>query len=214
MALVKWDRISLKRGDRELFHDFTLEVPEQSGPFGILGPSGSGKTSLLWAAAGLIPLQSGHITVAGRDIQTLTPRKRAQTLGLVFQDFQLFPHLSVAENIELAPQIHGLDQRKPKDRASIWLEKLGLAGFESRRPHELSGGQKQRVAIARALILEPRVLFLDEPSASLDEKATLDLAKLLADLQKQTQIIVVSHDRVFVDALCTHQFWLSEGQKT
>lgn len=177
-------------------------------PFAIVGESGSGKSTLLMTALGLITPESGQVQICKLDIARLTPSARAHLAGLVFQDFQLFPHLSVIQNIELAPRYHRLPMSAEK--AQELLEHLNIASLKDRYIHELSGGQKQRVAIARSLILEPKILFFDEPSSALDPETTRDLAVLLKNINEKTQVVIVSHDRNFIDACCTRGIRLKD----
>lgn len=196
MALIELSNVQAVRGRTTILRDVSLRI-EKSGPFAIVGESGSGKTTLLLCATGLLRPAAGEIRVEGR-------------VGLVFQDYQLFPHLTVRENVMLAPRLSGAgtDER----RATELLEALRIGDLADRRPHELSGGQKQRVAIARSLILEPVVLFLDEPSAALDERTTRELAELLKSLSDRVQIVVVSHDLSFVRACCERGARMDHGR--
>ncbi len=185
---------------------------EKGSPFAIVGRSGSGKTTLLMALAGLWPIDAGSVKVDSTVLSDLSPRDRARQIGIVFQDHQLFPHLTALENVALAPRLAG---RAGSDEAARkLLGDLGLDGLAARRPHELSGGQKQRVAIARTLVLEPRVVLFDEPSAALDPKTSRDLAALLVALGDRTQVIVVSHDIAFVGECCDRGIRLEGGTIT
>jgi ABC-type sulfate/molybdate transport systems ATPase subunit len=195
-ALIVVERLRVERGGRSILHDVQLTVAK-GPPFAIVGPSGSGKTTLLFALAGLIRPAGGTTTIAGQHLDELPPRARAARLGVVFQDFQLFPHLTVFENLTLAPRLHARPGYARAARAM--LDELSIGALADRRPHQISGGQKQRVAIARSLVLEPSVLFFDEPSAALDEGTTRELAELLLRLNERIQIVVVSHDRAFVE---------------
>ncbi|MBI3725314.1 amino acid ABC transporter ATP-binding protein [bacterium] len=173
----------------------------------ILGSSGAGKTTLLRCLVGLEAFDSGKITVDGVEVlgQDRLPGKSARAealrqlrsrVGLVFQSFELFPHLSVLENLTLAPVlVKGLSRNVAEDRAHVLLKQVGLAEKGSAYPDHLSGGQKQRVAIARALAVEPRVLLYDEPTSALDPSLKHEIAETLRGL-KPTGItqIVVTHD--------------------
>lgn len=205
------DSLRVRRGGRVVLDGLDLRV-DDGAPFAIAGESGSGKTTLLFAVAGLMPVDHGVVTIAGRRLDDLTARERARVVGLVFQDHQLFPHLTALENVALAPRLHG--DADPEREARALFAQLGLEGLEPRRPHELSGGQKQRVAIARSLVLRPRVLLFDEPSAALDPKTTRELADLLAELAGAIQIVIVSHDRELVERCCPRGVRLDSGRIT
>jgi len=166
----------------------------------LLGPNGAGKTTALRALAGLQPLSAGHITLAGRDLDR--PNRRVWTppekrpIGVVFQDYLLFPHLSALDNVAFGPRRHGVRREAARARAATWLGRVGLADYAARKPRHLSGGQAQRVALARALAVDPALLLLDEPLAALDARTRLDtraeLHKHLAEHPGAT--LLVTHD--------------------
>ena len=146
---------------------------------GVLGPNGAGKSTLLRALAGLTPIGSGRISVAGvvldqPDTETFVPPEQRR-VGLVFQSYRLFPHLDVLDNVAFAPRSQGAGRQRSRALAGPWLERLDLVELAHRKPAELSGGQAQRVALARALAAEPALLLLDEPLAALDAQTRLDL---------------------------------------
>jgi molybdate transport system ATP-binding protein len=154
---------------------FRLDVALRVGDgevVALLGPNGAGKTTALRALAGLTPLTAGHVRIDGRDLTGTPPERRA--VGVVFQDYLLFPHLSALDNVAFGPRRRGLPRRAARDRAAGWLARVGLQGYERSRPRQLSGGQAQRVALARALAVDPRLLLLDEPLAALDARTRLD----------------------------------------
>ena len=182
---------------------FHLEVEFGVAPgevLGVLGPNGAGKTTLLRTLAGLIGLTDGSITLNGRPLDDasrgifLAPEERP--IGLVFQNYRLFPHLSVRENVAFAPRAQGVSRKVAGAGADRWLERLGLVDFADRKPRQLSGGQAQRVALARALAAEPALLLLDEPLAALDARTRLEvraeLRRHLADFPGPT--LLVTHD--------------------
>lgn len=162
----------------------------------ILGPSGSGKSTTLAMLTGLITPDSGRITVEGADITALPAEKR--DFGLVFQNYSLFPHLSVAENVEFGLRVRGVAKRERRKKAEEALERVHIRHLSNRRIHQISGGEQQRVALARALAFNPRVLLLDEPLSALDAKLREalrnELGRLLAELSITT--IYVTHDQV------------------
>ena len=160
----------------------------------LLGPNGAGKTTALRALAGLVPLDDGHVTLDGRRIDALPPEQRR--IGVVFQDYLLFPHLSALDNVAFGPRCRGVAKAAAREQARGWLERVGLAGHERRRPRQLSGGQAQRVALARALAAGPRLLVLDEPLAALDARTRLDTrAHLRGHLAGHSgATVLVTHD--------------------
>ncbi len=208
LQVLRADKLTVARGGRAVLSELDLEVL-RGPPIAIVGPSGCGKTTLLMALAGLGPITSGTATVLGVAIADLPPRERARRVGVVFQDYQLFPHLDVMENICLGPRLHGVEGHR--ERARELLELLEIWTLAERGCHELSGGQRQRVAIARCLVLEPGVVLFDEPSAALDPRTTRDLAAVLTKLSTSTQIVVVSHDKPFVEACCPRAVRLDHG---
>lgn len=166
----------------------------------LLGPNGAGKTSALRALAGLTPLRHGHIHLDGHtldqpDRRLWTPAEK-RPIGVVFQDYLLFPHLTALDNVAFGPRSHGVGKHAARDRAAGWLAKVGLADFGARKPRHLSGGQAQRVALARALAVNPALLLLDEPLAALDARTRLDtraqLHRHLAEHPGAT--LIVTHD--------------------
>jgi ABC-type polar amino acid transport system ATPase subunit len=191
----------------------------------ILGSSGAGKTTLLRCLVGLEAFDSGEIDVAGSvvhgatgpDAQSRLAAERAKlrsTVGLVFQSFELFPHLRVIDNLTLAPmKVRGLDRKAAEAKARELLARVGLGDKERAYPDHLSGGQKQRVAIARALAMEPRVLLYDEPTSALDPSLKMEVAETLKGLRATgiTQI-VVTHDVPIARAAAEVVFILDAGK--
>jgi molybdate transport system ATP-binding protein len=159
---------------------FDLDLPLTAAPgevVALLGPNGAGKSTALRALAGLVPMAGGHVRVDGEDLRPLPPDRRR--IGMVFQDYLLFPHLSVLENVAFGPRCRGMGRRAARRVAAGWLERVGLAGYAQARPRALSGGQAQRVALARALAVDPGLLLLDEPLAALDAHTRLEIRAAL-----------------------------------
>ena len=160
----------------------------------VLGPNGAGKTTALRALAGLIRLDDGHITLDGHRLDRVSPEHRR--IGVVFQDYLLFPHLTALDNVAFGPRCRGVPKAAARQTARDWLRRTGLAEHSQKKPRHLSGGQAQRVALARALATEPRLLLLDEPLAALDARTRLDtrahLRAHLADHPGAT--VLVTHD--------------------
>ena len=167
-----------------------------SGEFvALLGPSGCGKTSLLRAIAGFVPPVAGHIRLNGADIAAVPPRRR--NIGIVFQSYALFPHMSAAENVRFGLDSRGVPRGEARARVAEALGMVGLTELAERRPHQLSGGQQQRVALARALVIAPDLLLLDEPLAALDKQLRVQMQTELRALQRRLGVtaLFVTHDR-------------------
>lgn len=166
----------------------------------IMGPSGSGKSTLLHVLAGVLAPDAGTVTYGGQSIGTLDEAARARLrlteFGFIFQFGQLLPDLSAADNVSLPLLLSGLSRRAALRRAHVGLERLGLAEQADKLPGELSGGQAQRVAVARALVGEPRVIFADEPTGSLDSLAAENVMTALTGLARAsgTTVVIVTHD--------------------
>ncbi len=194
MTTLTINNISLSYGSRQALRDVSLVVPSGS-LVAILGPSGCGKTSLLMALAGLVPIDSGTITVGTRELSSskvrVPPEQRG--IGWVPQESSLFPHLSVGDNIGFS--LPG--GRRRTERVEELASLIGLTGFTDRAPGQLSGGQAQRVALARALAPAPDVLLLDEPFGALDSVLRHSLGRDVARIlrEKETTAIMVTHDR-------------------
>ncbi len=163
--------------------------------FTLLGPSGSGKTTTLRMIAGFEEPDTGTVELEGTDITALPPYDRS--VNTVFQDYALFPHMTVGENVEYGLRVKGVDRGERRRKASEALETVRLAGYEARRPNQLSGGQQQRVALARAMVNRPRVLLLDEPLGALDLKLREQMQVELKTIQDIVGItfIYVTHDQ-------------------
>jgi putative spermidine/putrescine transport system ATP-binding protein len=180
--------------------------------FALLGPSGSGKTTCLRLIAGFDQPDSGRILLDGEDVTYAPPF--ARNVNTVFQDYALFPHMSVAENVAYGLKVRGTGAGERLARAREMLELVRLGGFDSRRPHQLSGGQKQRVALARALINHPKVLLLDEPLGALDLKLREEMQAELKGLQQRLGItfVFVTHDQGEALSMADRVAVFSEGR--
>ena len=182
---------------------FTLAVTLAAAPgqvVGVLGPNGAGKSTLLSAVAGLTPVSAGRIALAGQVLDdaaagTFVEASR-RPVGFVFQNYRLFPHMTVAENVAFSPRARGMGRQAAKSAAGHWIDRLGLADLAGRKPDQLSGGQAQRVALARALAGQPALLLLDEPLSALDAGTRLDVqAELKRHLADFTgPCLLVTHD--------------------
>lgn len=197
--MLELRNISKKFGDKQILKDFNLIVPEKQ-VLAIVGPSGGGKTTLLRMLAGLETIDSGQVIYNGETLDVTELEKR-NLLGFVFQDFQLFPHLSVLENLTLSP-IHTMNVSKEEaeEKAQDLLARLGLSEHAKAYPYSLSGGQKQRVALARTMMINPEIIGYDEPTSALDPALRLEVEKLILQNREMgmTQI-VVTHDLQFAE---------------
>ena len=174
----------------------SLSISVAKGEFvSLLGPSGCGKTTLLRCVAGLLRPDAGRITVAGQDITTLPAHKR--NVGVVFQNYALFPHMTVAENVAYPLEVRGMGRSEREDRVRRALEMVKMAGFGGRRPAQLSGGQQQRIALARALVFEPELVLMDEPLGALDKQLREHMQFEITRLSHQLglTVVYVTHDQ-------------------
>ncbi|WP_250007445.1 ABC transporter ATP-binding protein [Actinoplanes sp. M2I2] len=207
MSLVA--RLDVRREGFSLEVDLTAEPGEVVA---LLGPNGAGKTTTLRALAGLLRLDGGHITLDGVRLDQLPPEQRR--IGVVFQDYLLFPHLSALDNVAFGPRCRHVPKADARRTAQEWLTRVGLAEHVRKKPRQLSGGQAQRVALARALATEPRMLLLDEPLAALDARTRLDtrahLRGHLAAFGGAT--VLVTHDPLDALMLADRLVIIEEGR--
>ena len=207
--------VRVRRGRFDL--DLALDV-EPGEVVALLGPNGSGKSTTLRVLAGLLPADDGSVRLDGflvEDVATrvhLPPEQRR--VGVVFQDYLLFPHLSARENVAFGLRARGVPRAEARERADTWLTRVGLAEHAASRPRQLSGGQAQRVALARALAADPRLLLLDEPLAALDAGTRLEVR---ADLRHHLSgydgaVVVVTHDALDAMVLADRLVVLEEGR--
>ncbi|NKL53432.1 ABC transporter ATP-binding protein [Rhizobium leguminosarum] len=179
---------------------------------GFLGPSGCGKSTTLRMIGGLIPQSAGEVVLNGRTISRLPAHKR--NIGLVFQNYALFPHMTVKANVEFGLKMRGWERSKIAERAQQMLASVHLDQYGGRRPRELSGGQQQRVALARALAIEPDLLLLDEPLSNLDAKLRIAMRKEIRDIQRNYGIttVFVTHDQDEALAICDRLVIMRAGR--
>jgi spermidine/putrescine transport system ATP-binding protein len=192
--LLSVETVSKRLDAHQVLREVTLEV--RPGEFiALLGPSGCGKTTLLRLIAGFLQPDEGRIVIDGEDVTRLPPYRRP--LNTVFQNYALFPHMSVLANVSYGPRRHGASRDEAKQRSLEALELVDLAGYRDRLPHELSGGQQQRVALARAIVNRPKLLLLDEPLSALDLKLRRRMQIELKHIQEKLGIafIFVTHDQ-------------------
>ncbi|MDQ0564298.1 putative spermidine/putrescine transport system ATP-binding protein [Rhizobium mesoamericanum] len=199
-AYLKLDKLTLAYGDTVAVKDLDLSIAKGE-LVALLGPSGCGKTTTMRSIAGLLSPASGRITLDGCDITRVSANKR--NVGLVFQSYALFPHLTVYENVAFGLRLKGMGGKDLDARVIAGIKSVNLAKFADRKPAELSGGQQQRVALARSMVMEPKVLLLDEPLSNLDARLRLEMRAELQRVQKETGVtmIFVTHDQIEALAL-------------
>jgi molybdate transport system ATP-binding protein len=206
--------IQLTLGPLDLDMELTIEEGEVVA---LLGPNGAGKTTLLRAIAGLIPFKSGHVRLDGKVLEDTASNQYVPTerrpIGFVFQDYLLFPHLNVIENVAFGLRSRGMSRRAAAGKALEWLDQVGLEGYAQAKPAELSGGQRQRVALARALAPNPRLLLLDEPLAALDVTTRAEVRR---DLKRHLESfegirLLVTHDPLEAVALADRLIVIEKG---
>lgn len=198
-------------GSVEVIRDLSLKI-DSGSLFSLLGPSGCGKTTLLRMLAGFVQPAQGRVRFAGQDV-TCTPVHRRE-VGMVFQDYALFPDRSVLANVMFGLNARRMPQSKARSRALLMLERVGLSQYADHKPGELSGGQRQRVAMARALVIEPRLLLLDEPLSALDARLRVELRDLIKELQREfgTTTVFVTHDQLEAFAISDRIAVMDRGQ--
>ncbi|QQO09195.1 ABC transporter ATP-binding protein [Breznakiella homolactica] len=196
---------------KPILKDFNLTV-EQGELVSLLGPSGCGKTTTLRTIAGFIMAEKGKVFVGGKDYSNLPPNKR--NIGLVFQTYALFPHLSVFDNVAYGLRRRHVPKNEIKERVMDILKLVSLTGFEDRVPANLSGGQRQRVALARSIVIRPELLLLDEPLSNLDAKLRDEMRAELSRLQHQLGItmIYVTHDQIEAMSLSSRIIVMNLGK--
>ncbi len=223
MVLLQATQLEKSFGDLQVLRDISLTV-SQGQVVSIIGPSGSGKSTLLRILTQLETADKGEITVCGQqllrtendhaiyaDKKTLHSINR--NIGLVFQNFNLFPHFSVLKNLIDAPvRVLGQSKKQAEETARALLQKMNLAEKADAYPCQLSGGQQQRVAIARALAMQPKVLFFDEPTSALDPELTGEILKVIRDLAREHMtMVIVTHEMAFARDVADHVIFMDGG---
>lgn len=207
-GLSKW------YGDFRALNGIDLEV-RAGEKIVICGPSGSGKSTLIRCMNGLEEYQEGVMEVAGIALDSDAARSRVRLkVGMVFQQFNLFPHLSVMDNLCLAPaKVRGLKREAAEERAAELLRRMGLDGQEGKYPAQLSGGQQQRVAIARALCMQPEIMLFDEPTSALDPEMVQEVLEVMVELARQGMtMLCVSHEMGFARQVADRVVFMDGGQ--
>jgi polar amino acid transport system ATP-binding protein len=220
VAIIEVSELKKSFGDLEVLKQITFDV-QKNDVVAVIGPSGSGKSTMLRSLVHLEEINGGSIRISGdylvkdgvypktQEIKQVTSR-----MGMVFQHFELFPHLTVKDNLELAPK---MTKREPNDairrRSAELLEKVGLSDKANVYPSKLSGGQKQRVAIARALMMNPEILLFDEPTSALDPELTGEVLAVMKDLaEEHMTMIVVTHEMGFAQEVANRVIFMDKGE--
>ena len=215
MALLEIDKITKRYGPVTVLDDVSLSV-EAGEIIAVIGRSGSGKSTLLRCVNGLEPIQGGSITVAGTRVNDPATdlRKLRQEVGIVFQSFNLFPHLSVCRNITLAPTlIKGIPEAEAREIAREVLCRVGLEEKLDAYPDQLSGGQQQRVAIARSLAMKPQLMLFDEITSALDPELTGEVLKVLEEMARTGMtMVLVTHEMGFARRFGSRVVFMHEGR--
>lgn len=220
MAIIEVSNLKKSFGNLNVLKQITFDV-NKNDVVAIIGPSGSGKSTMLRSLVHLEEINDGSIRISGdylvKDGNYAKPQEIKQVtakMGMVFQHFDLFPHLTVKENLELAPR---LTKREPVDairrRSTELLDKVGLSDKAAAYPAKLSGGQKQRVAIARALMMNPEILLFDEPTSALDPELTGEVLEVMKDLaEEHMTMIVVTHEMGFAQEVANRVIFMDNGE--
>lgn len=220
MAIIEIDRLKKSFGQNEVLKSITFSV-EKNEVVAVIGPSGSGKSTMLRSLVHLEKIDGGSIAIDGeylakdghypkaKDIRAITAKT-----GMVFQHFNLFPHLTVQENLEMAPRLVKKQEKQAlRQKSSELLQKVGLSDKAEAMPNSLSGGQKQRVAIARALMMNPELLLFDEPTSALDPELTGEVLKVMKDLAREDMtMIVVTHEMAFAREVADRVVFMADGE--
>ena len=213
--MIKIENLNYAYTDTPVLKNISFEIQENE-MVGLLGLSGSGKTTLLKILSGLLQPDSGIYTIESNKAYEKGKRNKmlVNELGVVFQDYNLFMHLTVLDNLVLPYRLRFKKSKEESKKIAIeMLSQFGLQEHLYKFPNECSGGQQQRIAIARALILNPRVLLIDEPTAALDQENTMIVSELLRDLNKKgLTVIVITHDIPFAQSICKRVIELKQGE--
>ena len=210
-TIISFENVNKFYEDTHVLKNINFEI-EKGKFYTLLGPSGCGKTTILRIIAGFTDVSNGKVTLNGEDVTNLSPNKRK--VNTVFQDYALFPHMNVFENIAFGLRLKKTPENIIKEKVADALKMVQLSGYENREISQMSGGQQQRVAIARALVNEPEVLLLDEPLSALDLKLRTDMQYELRELQQRLGItfIFVTHDQEEALAMSDEIFVMSKGE--
>jgi polar amino acid transport system ATP-binding protein len=212
MTLLEFDSVYKSYDDEAVLEDLSFTLDKQDVEV-VVGPSGSGKSTLLRCVNRLTEIDDGTISLDGENIHELDENDLRRRVGMVFQDSNLFAHLTAAKNITLGlTKVRGLSKEEAADRAASYLDQVGLADQADSYPAELSGGQKQRVGIARALAMDPELILFDEPTSALDPELIGEVLRVMRDLAEDGMtMLVVTHEMDFARSVATRLMFLDEG---
>ncbi|HZG15249.1 MAG TPA: amino acid ABC transporter ATP-binding protein [Candidatus Bathyarchaeia archaeon] len=220
MAIIHVSNLKKSFGNLDVLKDVSFEV-EKNEVVAVIGPSGSGKSTMLRSLVHLEQVNGGSIRIQGDDLvkdgvyaSSQDLKRITSKMGMVFQHFNLFPHLTVQENLELAPKlVKGESAEEIRKRSAELLEKVGLSDKAGVYPAKLSGGQKQRVAIARALMMQPDIMLFDEPTSALDPELTGEVLQVIKQLAKEHMtLIVVTHEMGFAKEVASKIMFMDNGE--
>ncbi|WP_049935748.1 amino acid ABC transporter ATP-binding protein [Haloplanus natans] len=211
--LIEFDGVNKYFGETQVLRDVDLSVGEREVVV-VIGPSGSGKSTLLRCVNRLEEIQAGEIRIGGQAVSEMDVNAVRQRVGMVFQSFNLFPHMTALENVAVAPRkVRGIPGDEADERARTLLDRVGLADQTESYPGELSGGQQQRVAIARALAMKPEVMLFDEVTSALDPELVGDVLGVIGDLAAEGMtMLVVTHEMGFAREVCDRVVLMAEGE--
>ncbi|VVE27927.1 ABC transporter ATP-binding protein [Pandoraea terrigena] len=211
MAYIEFSGVEKRYGATQAVSRFDLAIAKGE-MIALLGPSGCGKTTTLRMLAGFVPVSAGTMRIDGRDVTNVPPYRR--NIGMVFQGYALFPHMTVARNVAFGLEMRGIPAGEITQRVRVALERVRLGDFSERMPRQLSGGQQQRVALARAMAINPDVLLLDEPLSALDARLRHEVRAEIRQLQRSTGLttLMVTHDQDEALSMADRLVVMSRGQ--
>ena len=214
--MIKLEHVDKYFGDLHVLKDVNLEVAEGE-KLVIIGPSGSGKSTTVRCMNFLEEPTSGHVYIDGQELTNKNKTRIVRdNMSMVFQQFNLFPHMDIMKNLTLAPmKLQGKSQQEAEAEAMRLLERVGLADRAHAYPSQLSGGQKQRVAIASSVLAEKEILIFDEPTSGLDYYHMVSTAQLFKELRDMGKsIFIITHDRELIERCCNYEFYVADRQAT
>lgn len=214
--MIKFENVNKYYGDFHALKDINLEINEGE-VVTLLGPSGSGKSTLIRTINGLEKIQSGKLFVFDKDIadEKTDIRDIRENLGMVFQHFELYPHMTIMQNVTLAPvKVLKLSQEEANERAERYLERVHMLRHKDKYPSQISGGQKQRVAIARGLAMQPKAMLFDEPTSALDPETIGDVLDTMQDIAEKDKMtmVVVTHEMGFAKEVSDRTIFMARGK--